>query len=103
MPGLDSELLFNLAKMGYKGIVIEAYGAGGIPFAKEKQRDIVGAIEELSKQGVKIVCTTQCLFDGVHMDRYEVGIKACRAGVIPAGKLSVEAATVKLMVDLAKK
>ena len=23
MPGLDSELLFNLAKMGYKGIVIE--------------------------------------------------------------------------------
>ena len=31
MPGLDSELLFNLAKMGYKGIVIEAYGAGGIP------------------------------------------------------------------------
>ena len=37
------------------------------------------------------------------MDRYEVGIKACRAGVIPAGKLSVEAATVKLMVDLAKK
>ena len=37
------------------------------------------------------------------MDRYEVGIKACKAGVIPAGKLSVEAATVKLMVDLAKK
>lgn len=103
MPGLDSELLFNLVKLGYKGIVIEAYGAGGIPFAKDKQRDIVGAIEELSKQGVKIVCTTQCLFDGVHMDRYEVGIKACKAGVIPAGKLSVEAATVKLMVDLAKK
>lgn len=36
------------------------------------------------------------------MDRYEVGIKACKAGVIPAGKLSVEAVTVKLMVDLAK-
>ena len=97
------KIMPGLAKMGYKGIVIEAYGAGGIPFAKDKQRDIVGAIEELSKQGVKIVCTTQCLFDGVHMDRYEVGIKACRAGVIPAGKLSVEAATVKLMVDLAKK
>lgn len=37
MPGLDSELLFNLAKMGYKGIVIEAYGAGGIPLPKRNK------------------------------------------------------------------
>lgn len=102
MPGLDSELLFNLVKMGYKGIVIEAYGAGGIPFAENNQRDIIKAIELLTKQGIKIICTTQCLYDGVHMDRYEVGIRACNAGVIPAGKLSTEAATVKLMVDLAK-
>lgn len=102
MPGLACEILFNLAQMGYKGIVIEAYGAGGIPFTENKHRDIIKAIEQLTKQGIKIICTTQCLYDGVHMDRYEVGIKACRAGVIPAGKLSTEAATVKLMVDLAK-
>ena len=37
------------------------------------------------------------------MNRYEVGIKAIKAGVIPAGKLTSEAATVKLMVALGQK
>ena len=103
MPGLDCEILFALTKMGYKGIVLEAYGAGGIPFSEDKAKDISGAIKQLTEQGVVIVCTTQCVYDGVHMNRYEVGIKAIKAGVIPAGKLTSEAATVKLMVALGQK
>lgn len=102
MPGLNSKILDSLVDLGYKGIVIEAYGAGGIPFAEENSQNIIGAIERLTNRGIKIVCTTQCLYDGVHMDRYEVGIKAQQAGVIPAQNLSVEAATVKLMIELAK-
>ena len=103
MPGLDCEILFAVTKMGYKGIVLEAYGAGGIPFSEDKAKDISGAIKQLTEQGVVIVCTTQCVYDGVHMNRYEVGIKAIKAGVIPAGKLTSEAATVKLMVALGQK
>ncbi len=103
MPGLHSEILYSLADLGYKGIVIEAYGAGGIPFSEDKRFDITAAIEQLTAEGIIIVCTSQCLYDGVQMNRYEVGIKACRAGVIPAGKLSTEAATIKLMVALGSK
>lgn len=102
MPGLDPAFLLNLMDLGYKGIVLEAYGAGGISFNDDKKQSIVDTLELLIQKGMKVVCTTQCLYDGVHMDRYEVGIKACKAGVIPAGKLSTEAATVKLMLDLAK-
>lgn len=102
MPGLDPKLLLNLVDMGYKGIVLEAYGAGGISFNQDKDYSIVDTLEQLIQKGIKVVCTTQCIYDGVHMDRYEVGIKACKAGVIPAGKLSTEAATIKLMLDLAK-
>lgn len=102
MPGLDPKLLLNLADLGYKGIVLEAYGAGGISFNQVKEFSIVDTLALLIQKGIKVVCTTQCIYDGVHMDRYEVGIKACKAGVIPAGKLSTEAATVKLMLDLAK-
>ncbi len=103
MPGLHSEILYKLADLGYKGIVIEAYGAGGIPFSEDKDFDITATIENLTARGIIFVCTTQCLYDGVKMNRYEVGIKACQAGVIPAGKLSTEAVTVKLMAGLGSK
>ena len=102
-PGLDSDILYMLADKGYKGIVLEAYGAGGIPFGSGDDCDITAAAAKLIKRGIVIVCTSQCLHDGVHMDRYEVGIKACRAGIIPAGKLSSEAAAVKLMTALGQK
>ncbi len=103
MPGLDCEVLYSLANIGYKAIIIESYGAGGIPSiysSKDKKKDIIHAIEKLTKKGIIIVCTTQCTYDGVYLDRYEVGLKACNAGVISAGKLSSEAAGVKLMVAL---
>lgn len=103
MPGLSCEILFALAKAGYRGFVIEAYGAGGIPFSSDRDRDISGAVRTLTQQGIVIVCVSQCLYDGVHMKRYEVGIKAVKAGVIPAGKLTAEAATVKLMAALGRK
>lgn len=104
MPGLNSAMLYALADSGYKAIVLEAYGAGGIPFGTDDPaHDITAAAAELTKRGIIIACTTQCLYDGVHMQRYEVGIKACRAGIIPAGKLTTEAATVLLMTALGQK
>ena len=96
MPGLSPEILQNLADFGYKAIVLIAYGAGGIP------NDLTSIIEKLTKRGIIFVCTTQCIYDGVQMNRYEVGIEACKSGVIPAGKLTIEATTVKLMVALGK-
>lgn len=103
MPGLKSNILYNLADNGYKGIVIEAYGAGGIPSSQDDKTNIIKAIQDLTKQGIIIVCTSQCTYDGVHMNRYEVGINACKAGAIPAGKISTETATVILMTALGKK
>lgn len=97
MPGLSPEILQNLAARNYKGIVLIAYGAGGIP------HNLIQTIENLTERGIIFVCTSQCIYDGVQMDRYEVGISACKSGVIPAGKLSSEAATVKLMVALGRK
>ena len=102
MPGLDGEILAALADLGYKGIVLEAYGAGGIPFSENENKNIDSAVKRLTKQGIVCVCVTQCLYDGVHMNRYEVGIKAVEAGIIPAGKYSAEAATVKLMTALGR-
>ncbi len=104
MPGLSSQILYALADLGYKGIVLEAYGAGGIPFGTDDaENDITAAAAALTERGIIIVCTTQCLYNGVHMQRYEVGIKACRAGIIPAGALTSEAASVRLMTALGQK
>lgn len=106
MPGFDSKILYTLADLGYKGIVIESYGAGGIPFIHSdnlKDKSIIQAIEDLIAKNIVVVCTTQCVYDGVKMNRYEVGVRASNSGVIPAGKLSTESASVKLMVALGRK
>lgn len=99
-PGLPSEVLDYYLGKGYRGIVIEGYGAGGVPNA-----DInwLPAVERLLKAGVRVICATQCLYDGVHLDRYPMGILAQRLGAEAGGLATVEALLTKLMVELGDK
>ena len=98
-PGLPSDILDYYIEKGYKGIILEGYGAGGVPNA-----DInwLPALEKVLKAGIRVICCTQCLYDGVHLDRYPIGILANRLGAESAGELTVEAALCKLMVELKK-
>lgn len=98
-PGLPSDVLDYYIEKGYKGIILEGYGAGGVPNA-----DInwLPALEKVLKAGIRVICCTQCLYDGVHLDRYPIGILANRLGAESAGELTVEAALCKLMVELKK-
>ncbi len=59
-PGLKPEM-FDALKSMYKGIVIESYGAGGVPF---EGRDILSKVNELIESGIVVVITTQCLEEG---------------------------------------
>lgn len=94
IPGLDPKLLLAAADVGCRGMVLEAFGSGGLAFIR---RDLVSALESLVERGIPVVVCSQCLYERSDMTTYEVGRKALQKGVIPAGDMTSEAAVTKLM------
>ncbi len=93
-PGLTPDIIDYAVEKGYKGIVLELYGAGGISTEKP---DFLPAIKRALKKGVRVVCVSQCLFDGVDLSLYPMGILAAQAGVESGSGLTLEGAVTKLM------
>ncbi len=91
-PGLSPDVFLALEKP-VNGIVLEGYGAGGIPY---RGRDLLRAVSKVAARK-PVVMTTQAIYGGVDLTRYEVGRKALEAGVIPAGDMTKEATLTKLM------
>ena len=92
-PGLNPAVFDMLAAMGYKGIVIEAFGLGGMNVLHRGLRGIRRCVED----GVSIVVTTQCLYDSANLEVYQVGNKLLELGVIQGRDMTSEAAMTKLM------
>ncbi|MBQ9972057.1 MAG: asparaginase [Firmicutes bacterium] len=92
-PGLNPMVFNMLGAMGYKGIVIEAFGLGGINVLNKGLQGIRRAIED----GISIVVTTQCLYDTSDLGVYQVGNKLLDLGVIQGRDMTTEAAMTKLM------
>ena len=70
-------------------------------FGKVIQQNFLPAIRRAIKKGVKVVCVSQCLFDGVDLSLYPMGILAAQAGVESGGPMTLEAAVTRLMWSLA--
>ena len=92
-PGLNPAVFDMLAAMGYKGIVIEAFGLGGFNVLNKGLRGIQRAVED----GVSVVVTTQCLYDSADLRVYQVGNRLLDMGVIQGRDMTSEAAMTKLM------
>lgn len=92
-PGLSPSIFDILVGMGYKGIVIEAFGLGGVNVLHQGLRGIRKAVE----YGISVVVTTQCLYDSSDLRVYQVGSKLLQLGVIQGLDMTSEAAMTKLM------
>ena len=92
-PGLSPRIFDALAKMGYKGIVVEAFGLGGVNVLNES----LAAIDRVLKAGISVVVTSQCLYDSSNLGVYQVGTRLLALGVVQARDMTSEAAMTKLM------
>ena len=94
IPGTRPEILTLIVEMGYKGIVIEGFGAGGLPFFR---RNLLTEVGRVINMGIPVVLLTQCPYDGTHLEVYDIGVRAELAGVISGKDMTTEAAVAKLM------
>ncbi|MBQ3253870.1 MAG: asparaginase [Acholeplasmatales bacterium] len=96
-PTTNPNIIDLLIQSGIKGIVIEAYGAGGISFVR---RDFVSKIKYAIDNNVPVVVSSQCLYETSNFNIYEVGQKVIKTGAIEALDMTSEAAVCKLMYAL---
>ena len=94
IPGTAPEVLDFVAQAGYKGLVIEAFGLGGLHYIR---RNLVDKLREISEKGVVTLVTTQCLYEKTNFSLYEVGRGVVGGRVYSAGDMTTEAAVCKLM------
>ena len=94
IPNTNPRLFDHLAEIGYRGVVLETFGAGGMHFHR---RDLLEKLRMLEQKGIVVVACSQCLYEPSNFTIYEVGRKLLETGVIPAGDMTTEAAVTKLM------
>ena len=93
-PGLNPEIFDMLLSMHYRGVVIEAFGAGGLHFIR---RDLISKLHKATQSGMTVVVSSQCLYERSDFSLYQAGQKALNQGVIQAFDMTTEATVTKLM------
>lgn len=93
-PGIDPSILELLYQQGYRGVYIEGFGLGGMPFLK---RDFMATVRTMTEKGMVIVIGSQCRYEGSNLSIYETGQLALASGALQAYDMTTESAITKLM------
>ena len=93
-PGISPEIFTMLEQMGCRGVYIEGFGIGGVPFLR---RNLAEAAGEAVRRGMVIAVGSQCLYEGSDFSLYETGQRLLEQDVIETGTMTSEAAITKLM------
>ena len=98
-PGFNPELL-DVIKSKCRGIIIQAYGLGGMPIHGKEA--LVPKVREWLEEGKVVAVTSQACYE-TDLNQYEVGKEFMKLGVIPTLDMTQESAYTKLMWALGHK
>lgn len=94
MPGTLPDVLDFVADAGYRGVVIEAFGLGGLHYIR---RNLVDKLRQLAAKGIFALVVTQCLYEKADFSIYEVGSQILSRRVLSGYDMTTEAAVTKMM------
>ncbi len=94
IPGVSTKLIEKIADCDISGVVVEAFGLGGV---HNIRRDHAESFKHLIEKNIPVIITSQCLYEASSTDIYEVSRPLKEAGVISAQDMTSEAAVTKLM------
>ena len=98
IPGTRPEVFDDIARLGYRGVVIEGFGLGGLHCLR---RNLLEGIQNLMDANVAVLLTTQCRYEPSDPTVYETGRLALELGILQAYDMTSECAVTKLMWVLA--
>ena len=98
-PGTQPDVFDFIAAAGYRGLVIEAFGLGGLHYIR---RNLVEKLRMLRQEGVRVLVLTQCMYEKADLSIYEVGTQLLRTDVLSGTDMTTEAAVTKMMWALAQ-
>jgi len=94
IPGTRPEVFDDIARLGYRGVVIEGFGLGGLHCLR---RNLLVGIQKLLDSNVAVLLTTQCRYEPSDPTVYETGRLALELGIMQAYDMTSECAVTKLM------
>ena len=94
IPGTQPDVMDYVLQAGYRGLVIEAFGLGGLHYIR---RNLVDKLHMLREKGVRVLVVTQCMYEKADLSIYEVGNQMLKADVISGMDMTTEAAVTKMM------
>ena len=97
VPGTSPDVLRFVREADYRGLVIEAFGLGGLHYIR---RNLVRALDALAKSGVRVLVVSQCLYEKADLGIYEVASGLAPSRVRGGADMTTEAAVCKLMSNL---
>jgi L-asparaginase len=98
IPGTRPEVFDDIARLGYRGVVIEGFGLGGLHCLR---RNLLEGIQKLMDANVAVLLTTQCRYEPSDPAVYETGRLALELGIMQAYDMTSECTVTKLMWVLA--
>lgn len=99
VPGTSPDVLRFVKTAAYRGLVIEAFGLGGLHYIR---RNLVETLGQLVDSGIYVVVVSQCLYEKANLNVYEVGHGLVRDCILSGRDMTTEAAVCKMMWALAQ-
>ncbi|MBI2464275.1 asparaginase [Candidatus Peregrinibacteria bacterium] len=97
-PGFDEKIIDHVLNRGAKGIILEGFGPGNIPFL---EHSLIPKIQKAAEHGIPIIIANQMEHGITNLNAYEGGFRARKAGAISSHDMTTEAVIGKLMWALA--